>query len=463
MKFFQGPKPDGRGNDMAAVPTEWEKEYDLLIIGTGYAGLAAAIEAHDAGSSPLLIEKMSTVGGNSIRSGGGVNAVDPHRQLLQNIEDSTDLHYNQTLTEGEELGDPEKIRYLVDNALEMCVHWLEHLGVNWPQHVVRGYGALWERTHVPATYKHYRRGAAILYALLDEVKARGISIYLEHTVTQILREHPMKGPVVGIEVEYSGKHYNLKARDALILASGGFGADLDMVLDHDRRLRDTPTTCHSGSTGECLKMAQDLGADVTGMDYIQCVPTIARAPYSGRFFIIDSEETRERETPYKIFVNNEGYRFVREDGRRDEITFKALAQPSIKPRPSITSNSISELETQLNIPKGQLVHTMQNYLAYCKNGYDPDYNKHPSTLIPCTTPPFRARTLTPGRHHTMGGLKTQGITGQVVDRWGKIIPHLFAAGEVTGGIHGANRLGFNAIPECIVFGRTVGKRAAQRI
>ena len=208
-------------------------------------------------------------------------------------------------------------------------------------------------------------------------------------------------------------------------------------------------------------MVQDIGADVTGMDYIQCVPTIPRARYRGRFFVISSEETHKRETPYKVFVNHEGDRFVREDGRRDEITSAAMAQPSFKPLPALTANSITELETQLGISKGHLVQTMQKYWSYCKNGCDPDFNKHQTTLVPCNTPPFRAYPLTPGRHHTMGGLKIQGITGKVMDRWGKIIPHLYAAGEVTGGIHGANRLGFNAIPECIVFGRTVGKRAAR--
>ncbi|MCW4041976.1 MAG: FAD-dependent oxidoreductase [Candidatus Bathyarchaeota archaeon] len=444
------------------IPEAWDKEHDIVIIGTGYAGLTAAIEAHDTGASTLLIEKMALVGGNSIRSGGGANAVDPQRQLVQGITDSTDFHYTQTLKEGEGLGDPEKIRYVVDNALEMCVEWLEHLGVEWPRHVVRGYGALWERTHVPAKYQKYRRGAAILYAILDAVKARGITICLSHTVTKILREHLLEGEVVGVEVDVAGRHSYFKARNAVILASGGFGADLGMVIDHDPRLMDTPTTCHSGSTGECLKMAQDIGADVVGMDYIQCVPTIARSPYQGRFFIISSEETRERGTPYHIFVNNMGYRFVREDGRRDEITFAAMAQPSFEPLPTITANSIPKLETQLSIPQDHLILTMEKYASYCKNGRDSDFHKHQSTLIPCNTPPFKAQSLTPGRHHTMGGLKIRGITGRVVDRWGEIIPHLYAAGEVTGGIHGANRLGFNAIPESIVFGRTVGKFAAQQ-
>jgi succinate dehydrogenase/fumarate reductase flavoprotein subunit len=446
---------------MQRVPDKWDKEVEVLVIGTGYAGLTSTIEAHDAGSSTLILEKRSILGGNSIRSGGGANAVDPNRQLSQNIEDSFDLHYEQTFRGGASLGDPKKIRFLVDNALNMCVNWLESLGVEWPINVVRGYGALWERTHVPAKYKKYSQGAAIFHALMDAVKDRRIRVYPEHNVSKIIREKILEGKVVGVKVDVNGKTLNIKADKAIILASGGFGADLEMVRDHDLRLIGTPTTCHTGSTGECLRMAQDIGAEVLGMDHIQCVPTIARPPFKGHFFIISCEETQKKGTPYQIFVNREGNRFVREDGPRDDITFAALTQTSFDPLPRITANSIRELEIRLGIAEGNLIRTLEKYNLHCESKCDSNFNRHPRTLLPCKTPPFRAQTLTPGRHHTMGGLKVQGTTGRVMDRWRQIIPHFYATGEVTGGIHGANRLGFNAIPECIIFGRTAGKLAAQ--
>lgn len=349
----------------------------------------------------------------------------------------------------------------MDNALNMCVNWLESMGVEWPSNVVRGYGALWERTHVPAKYKEYGRGAAIFHALIDAVKDRRIRICPEHNVSKIIREKSLKGKVVGVKVEVNGRTVYIEAGKAIILASGGFGADLEMVRDHDQRLIDLPTTCHSGATGECLRMAQDIGANVVGMDHIQCVPTIARSPFKGQFFVISSGETQKKGTPYQIFVNREGNRFVREDGPRDEITFAALTQTSFDPLPIITANSIKELETRLGISEGNLIRTLDKFNLHCESRCDSDFNRHRRTLLPCKTPPFRALTLTPGRHHTMGGLKVQGTTGRVVDRWGQIIPHFYATGEVTGGIHGANRLGFNAIPECIIFGRTVGKLAAR--
>lgn len=442
------------------LPEKWDRATDVIIVGTGFAGLAVAIEAYDAGASVIILEKRPIPGGNSIMAGGGVNAVDPKRQIPQGIEDSVDLHFKQTFEGGGRLGDTEKIQFIVENALEMCVNWLEDIGVSWPERVVQGFGALWERTHFPAKYKKYRRGPAIVHTELDQVRKRGTPILLKHKVTKIVREKPLEGKVLGVEIETEGKKLCFKAERAVVLASGGFAANLEMVVDHDHRLANTLTTNHPGASGECIKMAQDIGADVVGIDYIQCVPMTVRSPFLGYFFVISSKETRDYSTTYKIFVNKEGNRFVREDGRRDEITFAAFAQQPFEPVPTVKAETIEELEEKLGIPESNLVNTIKNYDSYCDARHDPDFGKLPPLLIPCRIPPFKAETEAPGRHHTMGGLKVKETTGRVVDRWGKIIPHLYAAGEVTGGTHGANRLGHNATPECIVFGRVVGKLAA---
>ena len=446
---------------MQGSTQKWDKETEVLIVGSGFAGLTAAMEAYDAGKHVLVLEKMFTPGGNSIISGGGANAVDPKRQIPYGIEDSVDLHFKQTFEGGDCIGDPEKIRFMVENALGMCIDWLEGIGIEWLERVVRGYGALWERTHIPAKYKEYKRGAAISHALLEQVEKRKIPIFLKHKVTRMIREKPLEGEVLGVETEAGGKKLYFKAAKALILASGGFAANLEMVMDHDRRLADTPTSNHVGSTGECIRMAEDVGADVVGMDYVQCIPGVAKAPFKGRFFIISSGESRNMDIPYKVLVSRAGKRFVREDGRRSEITLAALDQQSFEPFPTINADAIEELEKNLSIPNGKLVETIERYNSHCDAKRDPDYGKHSSTLIPCRTPPFQAQSSIPARHHTMGGLKVKGITGQVVDRWGNVIPHFYAVGEVTGGVHGTNRLGFNAISECIVFGRAVGKFVAR--
>jgi flavocytochrome c len=458
----------GTTSDRPSLGEKWDAEADVLIVGTGFSGLSAAIEAFDAGADVLLLEKMPTTGGNSIIAGGGVNAVDPERQNAQGIEDSLDLHFEQTFEGGDRLGEPEKIRFMVENASEMCLHWLEKIGIKWPDKVAMGYGALWERTHLTPEFQGLKRGAAIIGALLDQVKKRGIAILLEHKVTRIIREQHLTGIVLGVELEHENKRLRFRAKKAVILASGGFAANLEMVMDHDRRLANTPSSNHRGATGDCIRLAQDIGADVLHMDYIQCVPRKAKPPSKAMFFQISSVENgpsdqrRKRALgAYTIFVNKNGKRFVREDGRRDEITLKAYSQPLFEADLTVQTDTIEELEEKLGIPKGNLVETIHNYNSYCESHLDPDFGKHPNLLIPYKTPPFEAESKVMARHHTMGGLKTLGTTGQVVDRWGNIIPRLYAAGEVTGGFHGANRLGHNATPECIVFGRTVGKLAAE--
>ncbi len=447
---------------MSWLPKKWDDEIDVVVVGTGFAGLAAAIEAYDSGARVTIVEKRPVIGGNSIIASGGVNAVDPRRQIPQGIEDSADLHFKQTFDGGGCLGDPQKIRFMVENALEECANWLESIGVSWPERVVQGFGALWPRTHLPATYKKFRRGAAVINAELDQVRKRNVPILLEHSVTKIIREEPLHGKVVGVEIATAGKKLFLRAKKAVVLASGGFGADIEMVKDHDRRLANTPTDNHLGATGESIKMAQDVGADVVGMDYIQCVPVTVRGPFKAYFFVITSKEIRDypNTDSYKIFVNKGGNRFVREDARRDDITSASLTQEPFEPMPTVNAETIEELEKKLGIVNGNLIRTIEKYNSYCDAQRDAEFGKLPFVLIPCRTAPFLVETKAPGRHHTMGGLNVKGATGQVIDRWGKIIPHLYAAGEVTGGLHGLNRLGHNATPECIVFGRVVGKRAA---
>jgi succinate dehydrogenase/fumarate reductase flavoprotein subunit len=443
---------------------KWDKDTEILIVGTGFAGLSAAIDAYDAGASVLLVDKMHVLGGNSIIAGGGVNAVDPERQNLHGLEDSLDLHFWQTLEAGDYLGEPEKIRFLVENALEMCLRWLEKMGVEWSCKVVMGYGALWERSHIGPKYGKFRAGAAIIRALIDQVEERKIPILLKHKVTGIVRDRPLEGEVLGVEVDHKGRRLCFRAQRAVILASGGFAQNLEMVADYDRRLANTPTTNNEAANGECIRIAQDIGAEVVHMDYIQCVPQTVRSPFKGMFFQITSKETRDfytAEAPYTIFVDREGNRFVREDGRRDKAVSRALLLPLFEPFPIVEANSVQELEQKLAIPAGNLVATLSRYNCHCDTRFDSDFGKDPCCLIPCRTPPFRAETKSMARHYTMGGLKVLGTKGQVIDRHAKVIPRLFAAGEVTGGTHGKNRLGNNATAECIVFGRTIGRLAAR--
>jgi len=451
------------------IPKKWDKEADVVIIGSGFSGMAGTLEARKLGLSVLLLEKMKVPGGNSVIAGGGANAVDPVRQKRQGIVDSTELHFKHTMEGGDNINDPEKVRYFVEHALEDCVNYLEKMGVKWPEKVVRGYGSLYERTHYIGTYtdkkgQKWNMGAANVHAMLDQLEMINQPILFGHEVTRIIRKEPLAGRVLGVEVKVGGKKKYFKAKKGVIIASGGFGANLDWVIKLDRRLAYTGTTNHPGATGECIKFAEDVGADTLHMDYIQAIPLVdVKPPYKGMFYLIESEEVRKASPsmPYRIFVNKDGNRFVDEGSRRDVIKFACLAQPLFEPKGPVEANTIEELEAKLELPKGSLVETVKKYNAACEAKKDDHLGKDKTILVPLKTPPFKALTRAMQRHHTMGGLLVKGTTGEVIDRWGKIIPGLFAAGEATGGTHGANRLGHNGTVDSIVFGQTCARVVAK--
>ena len=442
------------------VPEKWDKEADIVVVGTGFAGLTAAITAKDAGADVLILEKMSVPGGNSIIAVGTYNCVDPDRQIPQGIEDSVDLHYKHTMEGADNIADPEKVRYMVENGLD-GLHWLEELGTTFRDAIHQAYGSLWPRGHRPIAPEP-GRGAAIIAALLDQVESRGITVLLEHKVSRIIREKPLEGRVLGVEVEVNGATNYFKAKRSVILASGGFVANLEWVIKHDPRLAHTGTSNHEGATGECIKFAQDVGADTLHMDYIQAIPGTVKPPLKAMFFMIEGEEIRQTlgTMPIRIFVNKDGKRFINEDARRDVIKFASCAQPLFDPLEDTEADTIEELEEKLGIPKGNLVETVEKYNSYCDAGEDPDLGKQAHVLIPLRTGPFMASSKAQCRHHACGGLVVKGTTGQVMDRWGEVIPGLYAAGEVTGGTHGTNRLGGNATTDCVVFGIAGGEKAA---
>ena len=459
------------------VPKAWDKETDVLVVGTGFAGLAAAIEAHDAGARVILVEKNKFVGGNSVIASGGYNAVDPERQKAQDIKDSVELHYQQTLEGGDFRGDPENVRYFVENALD-GLKWLEKLGAEYDPKVFTIVGALWPRSHGVAGGG---RGAATIKVMKDQVKARNIPILMEHKLTGLTREYPEKGKILGVELEHKGATLHIKAKKAVVLATGGFAADVSMRTKYDPRLtKDVPTTNVPSATGEAILAAADVGSDIVGMDYIQGL--IACNYYTKKYGSLANLGI-----DHAIFVNIEGKRFVAEDQRRDVMAEGTLVQPKkvllwvaddqckkryndkkiekILEKDLIFKADTIEglaaiLKEKFEVPVDVFIETVKKYNESARNGVDNEFGKRPTNLKPLEKGPFWASPTQVGVHHTMGGIRIIGPTCQVLDRWGKTIPRLYAAGEMTGGIHGTNRLGGNATADCIVFGRTAGKKAA---
>ena len=459
-------------------PKKWDKETEVLVIGTGYAGLAAAIEAFDKGSQVVVIEKNPFIGGNSIIASGAYNAVDPERQTRQGIKDSIDLHYQQTLEGGDFKGDPDKVKFMVENALG-GLQWLEKMGVEFEPTVYTVVGALWPRSHDPVKKG---RGGAIVKALKVQSDKRKIPILLNNKLVAIVREKTLSGPVMGIVVSEKGKDYYFKASKAVVLATGGFGADVPMRSKYAPRLdKDVPTTNVASATGEAIIAAEDEGADVTGMDYIQLL-------IACNYFTKKYGSLANLGIDSAIFVNTEGRRFVSEDARRDVMAEAVLKQPRkvllwiadekctkrfnsqftekiISDGLSFRANTLEDLakilKEKFDIPEATFLATVKKYNEMVKKGQDEEFGKQTANLKPIEQPPFYASPTQAGVHHTMGGIRTMGTTCEVLDRSGKVIPRLYAAGEVTSGVHGANRLGGNATSDCVVFGRVSGIKAAE--
>jgi urocanate reductase len=474
----------------------WREGWDVLVVGSGYAGLTAAIEAHDRGASVAILEKRRTIGGNSVIAGGVYNAVDPERQKAQGIEDSIELHYDQTWSGGDFRGEPAKIRYLVEHALEGW-QWLETMGVE-NFELFQAYGALWARSHRPK-YRGSRNGAAIVKALADQVKARRIPVLRQHKMAGLHREK-LSETITGVRVETGHESLDFRAGRGLVLASGGFCADVEMRMRHDPRFDARfGTTCHGDSTGEIIRQAQDVGADLVGMDFIQSIgptgpdvrfvrPPVDTVPLLTSLMMRIGAITVDQ----CIYSDLQGRRIIASDARRDAITEAVMRTPekvcagicddvsrqnasygalSLErleemirkwPRQLFRAETIPELAKKLGMPEPSvLVETVRAYNACVDARYDPEFGQLPHNLVwKCARPPFWAATASPALHYMCGGLRTEGASTRVLDRWNRVIPGLFAAGEVMGGMHGTNRLGGNATAECIVFGRLAGREAA---
>lgn len=453
------------------APKKWNRTEQVVIVGAGGGGLTAAVSAAQNGQKGILVlEKIPFPGGNTAISGGGMNAVDDKRQKAQGIEDTIENHYKNTIQGGDYRGNPDLIRELVENAPE-TVAWLESMGMKFKDKIYQVYGSLYPRGHAPFG----SLGADYIKVLTDQCKKLGIPIQTNTKVIGLIRETPLTGKILGVKVLVKGKVEYIRAEKAVIVAAGGFGANKEMRALHDPRMKNLTTTNHVGATGDLLPLLVDVGADLTGMDHIQCNPGCPpgrkhRVPLhqGGRFIIVDKN----------------GQRFIREDERRDVIRDAVLAQPNntawgvldqtrwdmvnkgqqdaaikgLETGDAWKADTIEELAKKMGLPPENLKKTVDEFNEGVKQKKD-KLGKYERNLFPIVNPPFWGCYVGMSVHHTMGGVVIN-TKAQVIDRRGQVIPSLYAVGEVTGGIHGANRLGGNAIADCLTFGRLVGKEIA---
>lgn len=449
---------------------------DVVVIGGGGAGLAAAVSAHQNGAKVIVLEKMPRLGGNTILSGGAYNAVDPGRQQAQGIEDSIDKHFTQTYEGGDKVGNPELIRILVENAYP-ALEWLESLGMKFNDEVFTVLGALWPRSHKPSA----PLGTGFIDTYSNYINANeGVEILLNTKATELIMEN---GKVVGVKAEGPNQDITLKANKGVVIATGGFGANVEMRDQYNKiwpKLTNLKTTNHPGATGDGILMGVAAGANLVGMEHIQLLPM--GDPETGSL-----SGNIEQGVENRIFVNKQGNRFVDEGARRDVMTsalfeqedaymwvildkhsyptgdtknnFNETIDELIAQGRAFKGDTLEELAQKIGVNPENLVKAVEEFNQAVETG-GPDAFGRTLFQDKIDTPPFYAGARVPTVHHTMGGLEING-KAQVIDKNGNVIPGLYAAGEVTGGIHGSNRLGGNALADITVFGKIAGENVAK--
>ena len=450
----------------AAEAAPARETVDVLVIGAGSTGLNAAIAAKRAGAKVLLIEKHSYAGGNSMLAAGGFNACNTAEQAKKGIKDSVELFVKDTMKGGRGKNDPELVRILGENSAA-GVKWLEDMGVDLSD-VKRSGGASVDRTHRP--HGGMSVGPHIVDVLRAEATKEGVGARVNTRAVKLLldKDYKIAGAVV------HGKHsgYYKVAAKGVVLATGGYGQNKEMVGFYRPTFKNMTSSNNVTSTGDGIKMALNIGASMTDIDWVQAHPTVG---LDSRILI--SETVRGVGA---IMVNVKGARFVNELTTRDRASDAILHQPERRAWLVFDSylynsakmvrgydhlgmlkkaNTVEELAKLCNMDPKTLAETVKSYNGYRKAGKDEAFGR-PDMPLAVEKAPFYAVAVAPGIHHTMGGV---AITpeSEVLDIQSRPIPGLYAAGEVTGGVHGFNRLGGNAVADTVVFGRRSGEHAAQ--
>ncbi len=504
---------DFTGSGDAAAAEDRVVDTDIVIVGAGGAGMTAAIAAANEGKNVVIVESQAMVGGNSVRSTGGMNAAKTPAQdenefaesagVEKTLEtaasewagneaitaladtvagqwaeyqanpvgyfDSVELMELDTLIGGHGTNDPALVEALCSNSAD-AIAWLSEQGIELTSVSSFG-GASVKRIHRPVDSegKTISVGSYMIPLLQAKCEELGVEFIMNTTANEILTD--ANGAAVGVAAtDKNGAAVTVNAK-AVILATGGFGANLDMVVEYKPDLAGFMTTNAPGAQGQGIDMAVAIGAGTVDMDQIQIHPTV-----EANTAALITEGLRGDGA---ILVNAEGNRFTDEVGTRDVVSAAEIAQTGsyswlvidqamadassviqgyIKNGYTVTGETYEELADAMGVDAAAFAATMDKWNAAVAAGVDEEFGRT-SFANPLDTAPYYAIKVTAGIHHTMGGLTINPQT-QVLAGDGTVIDGLYAAGEVTGGVHGGNRLGGNAVADFVVFGRIAGEQAA---
>ncbi len=491
------------------------KTADVVIIGAGGAGMTAAVEVLRAGGSVIVVDKMAAVGGNTIAAGSALNAagtdiqkagimaassidaieeklvlepknddmkrwqesvrkdLDAYKATGENyVFDSVDLHKLQTYVDGDYVAKTELVEILCNGAPQ-ALKFLEELGMTWDSKITAAVGATWQRSHQP-TRSFGGAGSDFVLPQVEFVKANGGEIVLEHKAEELIMEN---GRVVGVKgMATDGTPFEYRANKSVILATGGFGANVEMRMAYNKHWANLDekvgTTNQPCATGDGIALAKGVGANLIGMEWIQMVTGSSVGGFTASI-------------ANNIYVNRNGERFVAEDQRRDVLAGAVLAQPNSdfwllsdaktvwdlmggvayngmtveqkKAMGMLEAETIEDLAAQMGCDAATLQASIDQHNK-AVTGEEADPFGRQLYELTFDKGPYYAGIGWAKVHHTMGGVEIN-TNCEVLDTNGNVIPGFYAAGEVTGGIHGSNRLGGNAIADIVVFGQIAGQNA----
>ncbi|MBU6268953.1 MAG: FAD-dependent oxidoreductase [Sphingomonadales bacterium] len=472
--------------------THWDLETDVAIVGFGIAGACAAIEARQAGATVDIFEVAAAGGGSTAQSGGEfyIGGGSPTQKAAGFDDTVADFRTYLTMAGGPGV-DHERVELYAREGLAH-LDWLARQGIpfkgtylpgKWPEPptddtlIWCGSEAAWpfRDAAYPAPRGHTAQavgrggGAMVMERLIARTLALGATQHTSARVLCLIADRD--GAVHGLVVRIDGTPRMVRARKGVILASGGFICNDDMLRQHAPRVATVnPYPITAGNDdGSGIRMGQSVGGALTHME---------------QFFT--TRTTFPPESLVKgVFVNAQGQRFINEDAYHGRVAQYCVRQtegkcwllldnatfgrPESNPHVTIAAvgESWAEVEAELGLPAGELVHTLDAYNRAAAEGHDPMFHKQPEWLQPLTEAPFAALNFSVSEYptvvFTLGGLVTRP-SGEVLDAAGAIIPGLYAAGRTTCGIPrwGDGYSSGMSLGDSSFFGRKAGQSAAAR-
>ncbi|GDZ86511.1 flavocytochrome c [Leuconostoc citreum] len=444
--------------------------YDFVVIGSGAAGMTAALQAQELGLDVAIVEKLSVLGGNSNRASSGMNAVETFVQLNHGIVDSQASFYDDTLKGGGGTNDKSLLSYFATHT-ESAIDWLYNHNINLTDITATG-GMSQKRAHRPNDKSAV--GSYLVKGLQKQLAYKQIPLFDE---TEVIALQKSADRITGLTVRNAEIGEKTIQAKAVLIAAGGFAQNRDMLAEYAPELLYLKTTNHPGATGDGMKLATAVGGALVDMKKIQIHPTAQQD--TDHVYLIGEGVRGEG----AILVNRAGQRFVNEMTTRDKVTAAIndlqedgatlILDQGIREAFTaidfylavglvMSGDTLAELADKADLDADNLAKTIAQWNAAQEEGKDTEFGRQTAMERGIVKAPYYAIHIKPAIHYTMGGVKINHLA-EVLREDGAAIKGLYAAGEVTGGLHGDNRIGGNSIAETVVFGRQAGKQAAKLV